>query len=459
MASNMDTRWHAARQHLADAAAKAGVDPAVMARIAGFESGYDPHARPIASNAHAELNSVTQFDGVRAMSSAYGYGQFTDATWAAMIRQYGEKYDVPHAEHLTDVQANAPALRNDAALQAGMLAEFTRQNVERGALLGGPDACANTYALHNLGTGAGSAFLRALRDHPGQRLDSVLSDAIVQRNPALYGDGSITIEESYRRMGQQMEHYASYAQDIQHVIPGTRDAEALQRSTQNSAHRREGDLADPTRLLKDGSRGNDVRAVQTHLNALGYFGSHGKPLHVDGRFGADTRHAVVAFQQDHHLTPDGVAGPLTTRQLHAQSQLLKSATQSAQPSTAQLNEPAHPDHDLFRQALRGVHRLDAAHARTPDQYSVNLAGALVAAAKAEGLGRIDRVSLSDDCVRAFASQDIGAGSFSRHAAVDTAQAAATPLQQSSLLAAVVGPPGPPFAQAHDERMHTHGFER
>ena len=76
--SKIDERWEANKQDLAEAAAKAGIEPGLMAKIAGFESGYNPHARPIAGAKHAELNTVTQFDGTKAMSSAYGYGQFLD---------------------------------------------------------------------------------------------------------------------------------------------------------------------------------------------------------------------------------------------------------------------------------------------------------------------------------------------------------------------------------------------
>ena len=43
------------------------------------------------------------------------------------------------------------------------------------------------------------------------------------------------------------------------------------------------------------------------LSALGY------PLAVDGIFGKDTEEAVRAFQRDHELGADGMAGPRTLR--------------------------------------------------------------------------------------------------------------------------------------------------
>ena len=51
--------------------------------------------------------------------------------------------------------------------------------------------------------------------------------------------------------------------------------------------------------------GDEVRDLQQNLSALGY------PLVVDGIFGADTEKTVRAFQRDHELGADGVAGPST----------------------------------------------------------------------------------------------------------------------------------------------------
>lgn len=83
-----------------------------------------------------------------------------------------------------------------------------------------------------------------------------------------------------------------------------------------------GDAADPdpvqpsddkpdlgTRLLKRTSpymRGEDVRTLQTLLNAQGF--SCGA---ADGIFGDKTKAAVLAFQSAKGLVVDGIAGPLT----------------------------------------------------------------------------------------------------------------------------------------------------
>lgn len=58
--------------------------------------------------------------------------------------------------------------------------------------------------------------------------------------------------------------------------------------------------------LKKGSRGEDVLHLQTRLSAQGY-----DPGKSDGIFGEKTRTAVIRFQEDRKLTPDGIVGVKT----------------------------------------------------------------------------------------------------------------------------------------------------
>lgn len=73
-------------------------------------------------------------------------------------------------------------------------------------------------------------------------------------------------------------------------------------------------------LLKLGSKGDQVRALQSQLQALGYLSS--KP---DGGFGPETESALKAFQKANKLSADGVAGQATQSAL---------ATASAKASTS-----------------------------------------------------------------------------------------------------------------------------
>lgn len=63
-------------------------------------------------------------------------------------------------------------------------------------------------------------------------------------------------------------------------------------------------------LSKIGSRSEEVRAVQQALKEKGYYN-----YAVDGIFGTRTRYAVVSFQKDNGLDPDGIAGEKTLKAL------------------------------------------------------------------------------------------------------------------------------------------------
>ena len=63
-------------------------------------------------------------------------------------------------------------------------------------------------------------------------------------------------------------------------------------------------------LSKYGSRGDEVRQIQTRLRELGY-----NPGTVDGIYGTNTQNAVRAFQRDKGLSVDGIAGPKTLKAL------------------------------------------------------------------------------------------------------------------------------------------------
>ncbi|HEY9863914.1 MAG TPA: peptidoglycan-binding protein [Candidatus Obscuribacterales bacterium] len=59
-------------------------------------------------------------------------------------------------------------------------------------------------------------------------------------------------------------------------------------------------------LVMSGDSGNEVRQVQERLQELGYFTAN-----PTGNFGSLTQAAVIRFQRDAGLTPDGIVGPKT----------------------------------------------------------------------------------------------------------------------------------------------------
>ena len=64
----------------------------------------------------------------------------------------------------------------------------------------------------------------------------------------------------------------------------------------------------PGYVIIKGQISEDVRKVQARLIELGY--NCGK-CGADSIFGKDTLEAVIAFQKDNKLDPDGKVGPLT----------------------------------------------------------------------------------------------------------------------------------------------------
>ena len=63
-------------------------------------------------------------------------------------------------------------------------------------------------------------------------------------------------------------------------------------------------------LSKLGSRSDEVTQIQTKLKERGLYAGN-----IDGIFGTQTQAAVIQFQKQKGLTPDGIAGPATLQAL------------------------------------------------------------------------------------------------------------------------------------------------
>jgi N-acetylmuramoyl-L-alanine amidase len=81
-------------------------------------------------------------------------------------------------------------------------------------------------------------------------------------------------------------------------------------------------------LLKWGSRGSEVREVQTRLKNWGFYKGS-----VDGIYGWRTANAVKAFQRKHGLKADGIVGNATGKALG-----IRTGTASARGGTSRSNE-------------------------------------------------------------------------------------------------------------------------
>ncbi|WP_343125756.1 XVIPCD domain-containing protein [Dyella sp. AtDHG13] len=114
--------------------------------------------------------------------------------------------------------------------------------------------------------------------------------------------------------------------------------------------------------------------------------------------------------------------------------------QQSKHEAPQLNQPGHPGHAMYGQAIDAVTALDKQYQRAPDERSANLAAALTTAARQQGLSRIDHVVLSEDGQRAYAVQGDLNSPFKRMAEVSTQEATATPIARSSDAWNLAAPP-------------------
>ena len=80
-------------------------------------------------------------------------------------------------------------------------------------------------------------------------------------------------------------------------------------SLNRSGERGSGQVPPLPGLMRAGSTGAGVRALQQRLKDRGW------KITVDGEFGPETARVVRGFQQDKHLTVDGEVGPQTWRAL------------------------------------------------------------------------------------------------------------------------------------------------
>lgn len=77
-------------------------------------------------------------------------------------------------------------------------------------------------------------------------------------------------------------------------------------------------------VLKEGSRGDDVKTVQDKLRRWGYYTGS-----VDGIYGPKTKEAVKYFQRKNGLTADGIVGKKTFEALGMMEQANGSGSQSS----------------------------------------------------------------------------------------------------------------------------------
>lgn len=150
---------------------------------------------------------------------------------------------------------------------------------------------------------------------------------------ARYGDGiDATITDKWKAATSAMSDYyklnQQYYEDInisQGVYPnfasgdngswstnpvsGDNPAKKSTAKTQTSTtttNSKAGTVSNIGPQLQYGSQGSDVKALQTALKEMGYYSDS-----IDGKFGPNTKAAVMAFQRNEGISVDGIVGPNT----------------------------------------------------------------------------------------------------------------------------------------------------
>ncbi len=172
-----------ARQAIARAASRTGVDFNYLLAQAKLESSLDPSAKA-------------------KTSSASGLYQFIDSTWLRTLDQHGEGMGLGSVAAAIDTaggrsrvsdpsqRAAIMALRFDpdtSALMAGALANDNREALT-GVLGREPDS-AELYLAHFLGTGGAGKFLGQLSANPDLSAASILPKAAAANRSIFYGPG------------------------------------------------------------------------------------------------------------------------------------------------------------------------------------------------------------------------------------------------------------------------------
>ncbi|MBR6220991.1 MAG: peptidoglycan-binding protein [Clostridia bacterium] len=148
----------------------------------------------------------------------------------------------------------------------------------------------------------------------------------IEKLPHEFGDWVETVAPSCIAEGEQVrECEVCGYQDVEVLekLPHRYGAwEVRVKTTDHSAGKRAkvcqvcGDMVqesfDPEGTLRKGARGSAVREIQQLLADQGYLSAGG----VDGSYGGGTERALMMFQKDQGLNPDGIAWPQTQKRLH-----------------------------------------------------------------------------------------------------------------------------------------------
>lgn len=119
--------------------------------------------------------------------------------------------------------------------------------------------------------------------------------------------------------------------------------------------------------LQSGDRGGQVRALQYYLAVISFFDDQIPDVTVDGVFGDTTRNAVIAFQRQQGLSPDGIVGRETWNAIEARYEAIYN---SIPPEYSDVSNEIYPGYYLtIGQTGKDVRNLQMFINRASERYS------------------------------------------------------------------------------------------
>ena len=227
-------------------------------------------------NAKERIERATAWMEAAARDSSHGYDQ---------DRRWGPDYDCSSAVISAWEAAGVPVRQKGATYTGNMLQVFT----------------ANGFSIVpgiNFATGAGL-----------QRGDVLLNTV---HHTAMYCGNGKEVEASINEKGTAHGGKTGDQTGKEFLIRNYRNYPweyALRYTGINE--NQGGTYMFSVKTIKNGSTGNDVKLLQRLLKSNGFKGADGKALTIDGDCGANTVHAIKAYQKKKGLSTDGIAGPAT----------------------------------------------------------------------------------------------------------------------------------------------------
>lgn len=253
---------------------------------------------------------------VSALEAEPDYEARADALWEDYRKAYLREGQRAYENALGDAAANTGGLASTAAVTA---AQQAKNYYNAAAADKRPELYQQAYenwlaarsqAVTELG--AYDQLDRTAADQAQQERDNALAlwqayGYVTEPVAAVLGlpVGTAYSEQAYNQWYQAFQEAVNGVYTGQRLTDTVNAAGEAAPSGENPAA---GDSPQNHASLRRGSSGADVTVLQTYLLALGY---HCGDQGADGVFGAATRAAVRAFQQDHGLAVDGICGPKT----------------------------------------------------------------------------------------------------------------------------------------------------